>query len=100
MKNRLKGIIVVILFITFLSTASFVVSGEIYTWKDKDGNIIFSDIPSPPGVHAEVEVKESQEESIERPKTKEYLTSPSLNFLPKNLDQHFNNIYFRTLREK
>jgi len=70
MKNRLKGIMVTILFVTFLSSASSAVSGEIYKWKDKDGNIVFSDTPPPPGVNAEK--KEFKEETTERPKTKEY----------------------------
>lgn len=74
MKNQFKGIIVIILFFTFLSPASSAVSGEIYKWKDKDGNIIFSDTPPPPGVN--VEVKEFQEESTERPKTKGYFPNP------------------------
>ena len=70
MKNRFKGIMVTILFVTFLSSVSSAVSGEIYKWKDKDGNIVFSDTPPPPGVNAEK--KEFKEESTERPKTKEY----------------------------
>jgi glutaredoxin len=70
MKNRLKGIIVTILLLTILSPTSSAVSGEIYKWKDKDGNIVFSDTPPPPGVNAEK--KEFKEESTEKPKTKEY----------------------------
>jgi glutaredoxin len=70
MKNRFKGIIVTILFVIFVSPASSAVSGEIYKWKDKDGNIVFSDTPPPPGVNAEK--KEFKEESTEKPKTKEY----------------------------
>jgi hypothetical protein len=68
MKNRFKGIMVTILFVTFLSSVSSAVSGEIYKWKDKDGNIVFSDTPPPPGVNAEK--KEFKEESTERLKTK------------------------------
>jgi glutaredoxin len=70
MKNRLKGIMVTILLLTILSPASSAVSGEIYKWKDKDGNIVFSDTPPPTGVNAEK--KEFKEESTEKPKTKEY----------------------------
>jgi glutaredoxin len=70
MKNRLKGIMVTILLLTILSPTSSAVSGEIYKWKDKDGNIVFSDTPPPPGVNAEK--KEFKEESTEKPKTKEY----------------------------
>jgi len=72
MKNRFKGIIVTILFVIFVSPASSAVSGEIYKWKDKDGNIVFSDTPPPPGVNAEK--KEFKEESTEKPKTKEYFS--------------------------
>jgi glutaredoxin len=41
-----------------------------HKWKDKDGNIIFSETPPPLGINAEI--KEFKEESTERPKTKEY----------------------------
>ena len=63
-----------ILFVTFLSSLSSAVSGEIYKWKDKDGNIVFSDTPPPPGV--DVEVKEFKENTIERPKVKENINLP------------------------
>jgi len=75
MKNRFKGIMVTILFVTFLSPASSAVSGEIYKWRDKDGNIVFSDTPPPPGVDAEI--KEFKEESTEKPKTKGNFPKPS-----------------------
>ena len=64
MKNRFKGIIIIILFIIFLLRASSSVSGEIYKWRDKDGNIIFSDTPPPPGV--DVEIKEFKEKASDR----------------------------------
>jgi glutaredoxin len=70
MKNQFKEIVAFLLFFIFLSPASSTISGEIYTWKDKDGNIVFSDTPPPPGVN--VEIKEFKEESTERPKTREY----------------------------
>jgi glutaredoxin len=69
MKNQFRWIIAVLLWVIFLSPASSAVSGEVYKWKDKDGNIVFSDTP-PPGVN--VEIKEFKEESTERPKTREY----------------------------
>lgn len=75
MKNRFKGIIVIILLLTILSPTSSVVCGEIYKSKDKDGNIIFSDMPPPQGVNAEK--KEFKEESTERPKTKGYFSKPT-----------------------
>jgi glutaredoxin len=55
----------------FLSSASSAVSGEIYKWRDKDGNLVFSDTPPPPGVDAEI--KEFKEDTADRPKIKEYL---------------------------
>jgi glutaredoxin len=70
MKNQFKLIIAVLLFVIFLSPASSAVSGEVYKWKDKDGNIIFSDTLPPPGVN--VEIKEFKEDTTERPKTREY----------------------------
>jgi glutaredoxin len=69
MKNQFKGIITILLFLIFLLPASSAVSAEIYKWKDKDGHIIFSDTPPPPGVE-EVEIKKFKEETTERPKTK------------------------------
>jgi glutaredoxin len=70
MKNQFRWIIAVLLFVIFLSPASSAVSGEVYKWKDKDGNIIFSDTLPPPGVN--VEIKEFKEDTTERPKTREY----------------------------
>jgi glutaredoxin len=75
MKNRFKGIILTILLLTILSPTSSAVSGEIYKWKDKDGNIVFSDTPPPTGVNAEK--KEFKEESTEKPKTKGYFSKPT-----------------------
>ena len=75
MKNRFKRIMVTILLVTFLSPASSAVSGEIYKWKDKDGNIVFSDTPPPPGVNAEI--KEFKEETTEKSKTKGNFPKPT-----------------------
>ena len=74
MKNRFKGIMAVFLVFIFLLPLSSLVSGEIYKGKDKDVNIVFSDTPPLPGVNAEK--KEFKEESIGRPKTKEYFSKP------------------------
>ena len=74
MKSQFKGIIVIILFVIFLSPASSSVFGEIYKWKDKDGNMIFSDTPPPSGV--DVEVKEFKEDTTEKPKAKENINIP------------------------
>ena len=74
MKNQFRRIIAVLFLVTFLSPASSAVSGEIYKWKDKDGNLVFSDTPPPPGINAEI--KEFKEDTTERPKTKEYPQRP------------------------
>lgn len=55
--------------VAFLSPASSAVSVEIYKWKDKDGNVVFSDTPPPPGVNAEI--KEFKEDTAKRSNTKE-----------------------------
>jgi len=62
----LRRIIPILLLPMFLSPVSSAVSGEIYQWKDKNGNVVFSDTPPPPGVNAEV--KEFKEDTTERQK--------------------------------
>jgi len=62
------------LLLIILSPVSSAVSGEIYKWKDKDGNVVFSDTPPPPGVNAEM--KEFKEDTTERPRAKEYPQKP------------------------
>lgn len=74
MKNQFRRVISILLLIIFLSPASSAVSGDYYKWKDKDGNVVFSDIPPPPGVNAEI--KEFKQDTTERPKTKEYPQRP------------------------
>jgi glutaredoxin len=65
-----KLIIAAILFsYFFLLPATSGISAEIYKWKDKDGNIFFSDTPPPSG--AVLEIKKFKEDPIERPKKKE-----------------------------
>ncbi|MGC2063475.1 MAG: DUF4124 domain-containing protein, partial [Thermodesulfovibrionales bacterium] len=51
-----------LLFLLFLPSFS---TAEIYKWKDKDGNVVFSESP-PPGSNAE-EVKPSINMRVERP---------------------------------
>jgi glutaredoxin len=46
------SIIALLLFVS-LSVSSPAIAGEFYKWKDKDGNVFFSDTP-PGGVNAEV----------------------------------------------
>jgi len=74
MKNQFRRIISILLLIIFISPASSAVSGDYYKWKDKDGNVVFSDIPPPPGVNTEI--KEFKQDTTERPKTKEYPQRP------------------------
>ncbi|HXX34836.1 MAG TPA: glutaredoxin domain-containing protein [Thermodesulfobacteriota bacterium] len=70
----MRRIIPILLLLIILSPVSSVVSGEIYQWKDKDGNVVFSDTPPPPGVNAEI--KEFKEDTTERPRAKEYPQKP------------------------
>jgi len=70
-KNRFRRIMSILLMVLFLSPASSAVSVEIYEWKDKDGNVVFSDAPPPPGVNAEI--KEFREGTTGRPGAKKTL---------------------------
>jgi glutaredoxin len=97
MENRFKGIIIIILFITFLLRATSAISGEVYKWRDKDGNIIFSDTPPPPGV--EVEIKEFKEKASDGPKVKENINLPrpkSESFKEKRSYSDVNVIMYMT----
>jgi glutaredoxin len=67
MGNQFRWIIAALLLVIFLLPLSVLKSAVIYKWKDKNGNIIFSDTPPPGG---EVEIKKFKEEPIESPKTK------------------------------
>jgi len=67
----LRRILPILLLSMFLSSLSSAVSGEIYKWRDKDGNVVFSDTPPPPGVNAEI--KEFKEDTTERSRAKENL---------------------------
>ncbi len=70
-KNRFRRIMSILLIVIFLSPASSAVSVEIYKWKDKDGNVVFSDAPPPPGVNAEI--KEFKEDTTGGPATRKAL---------------------------
>ena len=48
-----KVLIIILLLFVSLSVSSRAVAGEIYKWKDKDGNVFFSDTPPPASVNAE-----------------------------------------------
>jgi glutaredoxin len=67
-KNPLRRITIILLFIFFLSPISSAVPGDYYQWKDKDGNVVFSDLPPPPGVNAEI--KEFKRDTTERRETR------------------------------
>jgi glutaredoxin len=79
MKNQLNWIILFLLLCLLSLPISSAVSAEIYKWKDKDGNIVFSDSPPPPGVDAEI--KKFKEEPKERPKAKEDLSKTKIESL-------------------
>jgi glutaredoxin len=49
-----KVLIVILLLFVSLSISSPAIAGEFYKWKDKDGNVFFSDTPPPAGMNAEV----------------------------------------------
>ncbi|MEW6377377.1 MAG: glutaredoxin domain-containing protein [Thermodesulfobacteriota bacterium] len=76
MKNQIKLIITILLSYILLSPGSHAISGEIYKWIDKDGNIHFSDTPPPPGVDAEI--KRFKEEPTEKPRTKWDTSKPRI----------------------
>jgi hypothetical protein len=71
MRSQLRRVVSILLLLMFLSPVSSAVSGEIYKWKDKNGSVVFSDTPPPPGVNAEI--KEVKEDTTERPRAKENL---------------------------
>ena len=68
MGDQVKLVIVIFLLGFFLLSISSGLTSEIYKWKDKDGNIFFSDSLPPSGV--DVEIKKFKDESTDRPKTK------------------------------
>jgi glutaredoxin len=49
-----RVLIIILLLFVSLSVSSPAIAGEVYKWKDKDGNVFFSDTPPPGGVNAEV----------------------------------------------
>jgi hypothetical protein len=54
-KYSFPRFLMIILFtFVFLSSFSVIQSAEVYKWKDKKGNIVFSDSPPPADVDAEV----------------------------------------------
>ncbi len=53
-KNQITLAVGTILIYLSLFPTPSTMPAEIYKWKDKDGNIFFSDTPPPPGVDTEV----------------------------------------------
>ena len=66
----MKRITGISLFCLLLLPVSFGFSGEIYKWTDKNGRIIFSDSPPPPGIEGETKKFEEPQspQSKEKPK--------------------------------
>ena len=67
MKSQMKLAIEVFIFWFILLPVSFGFSAEIYKWTDKDGKLIFSDTPPPPGVDSEIK-KFVEPQSTEKPR--------------------------------
>jgi glutaredoxin len=74
MKSQFKGMMAVFLFVVCLISAASLESVEIDKSKGGDGDIIYSDIPPPPGV--DTEVRKFKEEATGRPAAKESLPEP------------------------
>ena len=74
LKHQVKLIAAVVVVSFLLVPLPFVSSSEIYTWKDKDGKIIYSDTPPPPGV--QMQIKKFSEDSVERPAAKDDASRP------------------------
>jgi len=86
----------VFLVFIFLLPLSSLESGEIYKWKDKDGRIIFSDTPPPPGV--DKEIKKFEEDKTERPMARENIPRPkSENIREKRPYRDVNVIMYMTV---
>ncbi len=63
---RMKNETIVLSVLTVVFFTIPAVSGEIYKWTDRNGNVVFSDTPPPPGVKGEI--REMREDRTERPK--------------------------------
>ena len=96
MKNQSQLMITILLLSLFLSLPYLAISAEIYKWKDKDGNIVFSDTPPPPGVE-EVDIKKFKEDTIESPKTKgDTPRTKSESFMEKRSYGNINVVMYMT----
>ena len=80
MKTQVKLITAILLLGVLSAPLPFALSSEVYKWKDKDGNIFFSDTP-PPTSGVDVEIKKFKEDSTERPKGKEDTSKPQSKIL-------------------
>lgn len=77
MRNQIALLTLILLLSFCMSPAS----AEIYKWKDKDGNIVYSDF-APTGV--DVQKKKFREDRIERQETKESSHKPESNALKED----------------
>ena len=77
MRSRIIFLTVIVLLLIFVSPAS----SEIYKWKDKNGNIVYSDF-APSGVAAQK--KKFRDDRIERQETKESSHKPESNALKED----------------
>jgi glutaredoxin len=68
-----KVLIIILLLFVSLSVSSPAIAGEFYKWKDKDGNVFFSDMP-PTGIN--VEVIPLKDEPAPNPKITPKVNSP------------------------
>jgi hypothetical protein len=81
MKTHIKLIIGIFLVGFILSPTPSAFTTEIYKWIDKDGRIIFSDIPPSNGVEPEIK-KFEEPQSKEKPKSKTIPPQPKLDTSP------------------
>jgi len=89
MKNQFKLIFAILLLCFVLLPISPATSAEIYKWKDKDGNVFYSDVPPPAGMDAEMKkFKEALEEFSKIDPAKLGVASPDFQY-------NLGNTFFR-----
>lgn len=67
------------------------VSAEVYKWKDRDGNIFYSDSPPPSGMDGEVKRVKEEPKTTERPKPK--ISSPQSQNETAKENRSYSNIH-------
>ena len=94
MMLRHRQVALFLLLIFFILSASQGKSGEVYKWRDKNGNIFLSDEPPPPGINADkIDVKE---EKADEPKTKAPLQKSNKNVQEKRSYRNIQVILYMT----